>query len=274
MSRSGNELLCSLPEADGGPTTAGALRWRQPLPFKRPSSPRFRPHPPFPTTAICPARLRSLPCATSITTAPRPNGQRPDQHGPRHRRGRAGPSPAFSPSITARGMAEKRPLIIASITAHQKHHVLVFLPAWHEEGDLEVAPEDPHKAKGAPCSASWDNRRATSVPVAPAAPLISPSSARSCPHPPFPATITTPDRYAGPYVPYRGRLCTTTIAPRLNLAQHLKVQRASTGTTHQGAPLYPFPPAALSSPAQRRCTRSSQCETCTFVSLAHHLHRR
>ncbi|RDX44990.1 hypothetical protein OH76DRAFT_1033127 [Lentinus brumalis] len=72
---------------------------------------------------------------------------------------RAIPSvPAFSPSITARETADKRPLIIASIIAHQKHPVLVSFPAWHEEGDPEAAPEDPHKDKGALCSASWDNR--------------------------------------------------------------------------------------------------------------------
>ncbi len=61
------------------------------------------------------------------------------QHGPRHRSGerracRTIPSvPAFSPSITARETADTRPLIIASIIAHQKHPVLVFLPDWHEE---------------------------------------------------------------------------------------------------------------------------------------------
>ncbi len=41
--------------------------------------------------------------------------------------------PAFSPSITARGTAVKRLLIIASIIAHQKHPVLVIFQDWHEE---------------------------------------------------------------------------------------------------------------------------------------------
>ncbi|RDX43076.1 hypothetical protein OH76DRAFT_1244898 [Lentinus brumalis] len=58
-------------------------------------------------------------------------------------------APAFSPSIAARETADKRSMIIVSITAHQKHPDLVFLPAWHEEEELEAAPEDPDKDQGA-----------------------------------------------------------------------------------------------------------------------------
>ncbi len=168
------------------------------------------------------------------------------QDGPHHRRSgerracRAIPSvPAFSPSITARETADKRPLIIASIIAHQKHLVLVFLPEWQEEGDREAAPEDPHKDKGALCSASWDNRGQPACRWRQPLPLKGPALrvlvlTHLSPQPPPPPTT----KYAG-YVPFHARLCTTTTSPRPDLANHLEVQRASTGSTHQGAPLYP-----------------------------------
>ncbi len=158
------------------------------------------------TPARCSSRSSTTQTSTTLSAAYKTESlpifcrtRRLGQHGPRHRSVewracRAIPSvPAFSPSITARETADKRPLIIASIIAHQKHPVLVFLPEWQEESDREAAPEDPHKDKGALCSASWDNRGQPACRWRQPLPLKRPSSARSCPHPPFPATTTTPN---------------------------------------------------------------------------------
>ncbi|RDX43661.1 hypothetical protein OH76DRAFT_1186050 [Lentinus brumalis] len=189
-------------------------------------------------------------CQTSTTlsaayeTKPLPifsRTRRLGQLGLRHRRGerracRAIPSvPAFSPSITARETADKRPLIIASIIAHQKHLSSYFSrngkrratektrPRTHTRTRaLFVRPPGPTEGKPA---CRWRQPHPLKGPA-----LCVLVLTHLSPQPPPPPTT----KYAD-YVPFHARLCTTTTAPRPDLANHLEVQRASTGTTHQAS---------------------------------------